>query len=363
MTSASVVFVIGTRAQLIKVAPVIRACEQAGLPTHLLMTGQHRDTMDDLLHEFAIAAPRRAAVPAGENATVGALLGFAPRALAGLIRELRALQRIEGALDVLVHGDTLSTLLGALAARRVGARVLHVESGLTSAQLLDPFPEELTRRLVFRLTDVAFCPGPREAMQMRRYRCEVVETQGNTILDAVRMTGALQRAMCPSGQGVLVSLHRFQNLYSARRFDRLMGTVAALAEHRDVHFVLHPATHKRLERSRWPAVFDRLPRLRRYPRMGYRAFLCMAAEAECVLTDGGSNQEELACLGVPTVIMRQTTERQDGLGANALMERDLPADLVDWVCNDGPAALRRPPRWPADPGPSARIVRYLSGLG
>jgi UDP-N-acetylglucosamine 2-epimerase (non-hydrolysing) len=355
------VFVVGTRAQLIKMAPVMVACERAGLPVVLLMTGQHRETMDDLLVEFGVTAPRSNVLPPSENASVAALVGWAPQALWGLTRHLRTWRRQSREVEVLVHGDTLSTLLGAVAARMAGARILHVESGLSSGRLFDPFPEEITRRLVFLLTDVAFCPGKVEVERMNRYSCEVIDTGGNTIVDSVHLSGATTRPP-PSGErGVLVSLHRFQNLYSGERFDRLMNTVAQLAECRDVHFVLHPATRKRVTASRWTGVFERLPRLSLLPRMGYRDFLCIAADADCVLTDGGSNQEELASLGVPTVIMRETTERLDGLGANVVMERDLPTDVVTWLLAGGSTALRRPPATLHDQGPSERIARWLSG--
>lgn len=354
------VFVVGTRAQLIKVAPVIVSCERGGLSVRLLMTGQHRETMLDLLTEFGVLTPPIDVMRATENASIAALLGWAPRALFRLIRHLRMMRREFPRIDLVVHGDTLSTLLGAVAGRLIGARILHIESGLSSGRLLDPFPEEITRRLVFRLADVAFCPGPAETARMKRYHCAIVDTAGNTILDAVHLTGAAQRRVRLAAPHILVSLHRFQNLYDGRRFDYLMTVVSQLAASHDVCFVLHPATRKRIAASGWVKTFESLPRLRLLPRMGYRDFLRLAADAECVLTDGGSNQEELASLGVPTVIMRETTERLDGLGANAVMERDIQDGVVAWLGRGGSRALRRAPAVPSVPGPSERITRWLA---
>jgi UDP-N-acetylglucosamine 2-epimerase (non-hydrolysing) len=355
------VFVVGTRAQLIKVAPVVVACERAQLPTSLLMTGQHQETMQDLIEEFGIRSPQFPAIPASERATVGSLMRWLPVACLGVSRRLRAL-RESAALDVLVHGDTLSTLVGAAAGRCHGARVVHLESGLSSGSLLDPFPEEIVRRLVFRLAGLAMCPGPAEADYMRRRhpRARIVDTGGNTIIDAVALVGAYAAADRDPPQPYLVaSLHRFQNIYQTARLRHLADLVIALAARDPVHFVLHPATRNRLGKEGLLARLEAAPGVHLSPRLGYGAFLRLAAGAACVLTDGGSNQEELAALGVPTLVMRERTERSDGLGANALMEADVPGGVERFVRDRDYEALRRPPSPPPQPGPSRRIVEAL----
>lgn len=353
------VFVVGTRAQLIKVAPVIVACEASGLPLRLLMTGQHQETMDDLIREFGIRVEPVAVIPADERATVYSLLRWLPAAWRGLSRALAGLRSGGQGIDVLVHGDTLSTLLGAVAGWRGGDRVMHLESGLTSRRLFDPFPEEIVRRLVFRVCDVAYCPGPAEAALMRRFRrCEVVESPGNTILDAVQLSGAAARASAAPGDYVVASLHRFQNLYDDGRLRELAGLVRELAAARPVHFVLHPATRKRLATAGLLGALQDAPGVTLSPRLGYREFLNLAAGASCVLTDGGSNQEELAALGVPTIVMRQATERSDGLQRNAIMEADVPGGVLDYVRSGAHEALRRPVAALVD-SPSQAIARHL----
>jgi UDP-N-acetylglucosamine 2-epimerase (non-hydrolysing) len=358
------VFVVGTRAQLIKVAPVVAACEEAGQPVLLLMTGQHQETMSDLVEEFGLRSPREPLFAVTERATVLSLLAWAPRALFALVRRLRALAAESGPPKVVVHGDTLSTLLGALAARLAGARVYHLESGLSSGRLFDPFPEELTRRLVFRMTDVALCPGPDSAdyMRKRHPRVETVDTGGNTIEDAVMMA-ARQPAEAPrtdAGPYLVASLHRFQNIFDAARLRFLADLIEALAARYRIHFVLHPATRKRLEASGLMARLGTVSGLVLSPRLGYGAFLRLAAGAECVLTDGGSNQEELAVIGVPTVIMRQATERLDGLGQNAVMEASLGEGLRDYLLEGGFRSLRRASRVGDRFGPSAAVARLLA---
>jgi UDP-N-acetylglucosamine 2-epimerase (non-hydrolysing) len=356
------VFVVGTRAQLIKVAPVIVRCEQLGQSPLLLLTGQHKETMQDILQEFGVRSERRFAVGDGERSTVGGLLAWLPRALLGVTAALRACARESGSPSVVVHGDTLSTFVGALAGRLVGGRVFHLESGLSSGRLFDPFPEEITRRLVFRLAHVALCPGPDAVDYMRRNhpRCEVIDTGGNTILDSVMLARRARPAPPSDGRHVVASLHRFQNIFDRRRFLALVAMIEALAVAVPVHFVLHPATRKRLESEGLGDRLSSLPLLTLSPRLGYADFLVLAGSAACVITDGGSNQEELAALGVPTIVMREHTERPDGLGRNALMEADVPGGVVDFILSGRTQSLRQPAEVGDDFGPSDACARSLA---
>jgi len=354
------VFVIGTRAQLIKVAPVIVACERKNMPLCLLMTGQHRETMLDLIAEFAIRTPLTIAVTASERSTLGSLFRWVPAAYLGIRRCLRKISGQYANFDVIVHGDTLSTVLGSLAGRRAGARVVHLESGLTSGRLLDPFPEEISRRFVFRLTDVAMCPNADAANFMRNnHHCEVMDTRGNTILDAVAL---VKETLVPKNHEFpyfVVSLHRFQNIYDSGRLRELVTLIVALANVYPVHFVLHPATRKRLINDN---LLDRLADARGVtlsPRLGYGDFLRLVAGAACVLTDGGSNQEELAALGVPTIVMRKATERPDGLGANITMEGGLQEDIHSFLLAGKFESLKRPAINLGVEGPAERIADYF----
>lgn len=360
--STQLVFVIGTRAQLIKVAPVVVACQRLALPSTLLMTGQHHETMQDLIDEFDIVSPQVPALPATEHATVRSLMRWLPAAYKGVRARLREIGGSQANLTVLVHGDTLSTLVGAFAGRRHKARVVHLESGLSSGRLLDPFPEELCRRLVFRMTDVAMCPNAQAADYMRRHhRAEVIETAGNTIVDAVALTGASAVSRNSDAPYLVVSLHRFQNLYDAGRLAHLVSLIEDLSACFAVHFVLHPATRVRLEKQNLLQRLRSVPNVRLSPRMGYKDFLCLAAGATCVLTDGGSNQEELAVVGVPTIVMRARTERPDGLGTNALMEADVAGGVGQFILSGGHESLRHSPACSSTEGPSSRIASVLAG--
>lgn len=355
------VFIIGTRAQLIKVAPVVVECERRHLSCTLLMTGQHLETMQDMLDEFGVKSPQVSAIEAKEHATVLSLIGWLPRAYRGIVSQLKNLSSKPEEVDVLVHGDTLSTVLGALAGRRYGARVVHLESGLTSKKILDPFPEEISRRIVFRLAHIAMCPNEETLEHMRKKysRCESVDTDGNTILDAIKSSGVSRDMRDMSSPYIVASLHRFQNIYDNKRLLALVELLEQVAKAYPVHFVLHPATRKRLTKSKLLERLQGHVGIKLLPRLGYSEFLSLAAESACVMTDGGSNQEELAALGVPTVVMREATERSDGLGLNVIMEGDIAEGVLAFMINKKYGHLEGTPTVRQGSGPSERIVSYL----
>lgn len=354
------VFIIGTRAQLIKVAPVVVECERQKLPCTLLMTGQHLETMQDLLDEFGIRSPQLPALQAQEHSTVRALIRWLPSAYRGIFTQLRNIGESSKNIDILVHGDTLSTVIGAMAGRRFGGRVVHMESGLTSHRLWDPFPEEISRRIVFRLAHVAMCPNAETAGYMRRYykRCQAIDTQGNTILDAVSLVGVSKKKSQSKNPYLVASLHRFQNIYDGQRLGKLVSLLESIAEKYVINFVLHPATRKKLERADLLGKLENISNIKLTPRLGYGEFLRLASGAACVLTDGGSNQEELAALGVPTIIMRKATERSDGLGTNVIMENDVPGGVKEFVLSKRFLELVVPPK-AINNSPSLTIVNFL----
>lgn len=357
------IFVVGTRAQLIKVAPVIFECEQKGMDCALLMTGQHKETMEDLLSEFSIRTPPVYAVNAAERSTILSLLLWLPKAYRGILKEIERIKKEKKAdkANVIVHGDTLTTLLSAYCARRSGDIVVHVESGLSSGKLFSPFPEELVRRLVFKVTELAFCPDEQSARHMQAISpAEVINTHGNTIFDSLGLiSGKLEHRERSTDRYVVVSIHRFDNIYSRERLTSIVELLKKIAATFNVKFVLHPATIKRLKIYGLYEVLARHTNVELINRLGYSEFIRLAYGASCVLTDGGSNQEELAFLGVPTIVMRKHTERNDGLGSNALMESQA-GDIADFLATERYRNLRKDRKTRGNNTPSALISSRLS---
>jgi len=341
-------------------APVLRESESKGVPFKLILTGQHQVTMDDMLHEFGIKAEPVRIGKARDITSVFDMLFWFIRTLR-LLSNPKSSPLISDTNNdiVVVHGDTMSTLVGALAARRLGVKVAHVEAGLRSGHLFHPFPEEITRRVVFRLTNVAFCPGEWAYDNMRRYRCERVNVGANTILDALRYvldsdSVALQEPL-PERYAV-VSLHRFENIFKCSRLASIVSVLREVAKKHNLIFVMHPATMKRLDACGLRHSLNNEENIRLVPRVGYMTFVRVLQGADFVITDGGSNQEELYYLGVPTFLMRKSTERQEGVGKTVVIgsySRDMLMKFVDEANKYSSEYLLH------DERPSFRIVEYL----
>lgn len=354
------VFVIGTRAQLVKMAPVMRAAADEGHPLRLVLTGQHLDSMVELACDLQVAEFFPTAELQTERATVTGLLTWFPRAFLECRRKLKAAASGVRCV-VLVHGDTASTLLGALAARSLRLTVAHIESGLSSGKLLDPFPEELCRRLVFRLTTFAFCPNDPALQRMKKYpRVLAFDTQGNTIADALSLALIAPAEAGEPNAEVVVSIHRFENIRRHERLAQIVDEIIRIAESQTVAFVLHPSTVSKLLKFSLYQRMDLHPGIRLMNRMSYSRFIRLVSSASVVITDGGSNQEEFALMGMPTLLLRDRSERSDGLGQNAVLEPDLGMRVSDYVLDGRSAELRRPPSYSVQRSVSTGIVQQIN---
>ena len=312
---------IGTRAQLIKMAPILRELEARHCPYHLVLTGQHSETMDELLAQFQVRAKPLRLREGVDITGVGQMAVWFVRTLLVLI--VRRAELVDAGRNVfVVHGDTFSTLLGAVAGRLFGIQVAHVESGLRSFNLFHPFPEELTRIAVFRLATVAYCPNKWAEGNLRKFRLEKINCGQNTLLDAVRFALAQpphKQSVCEHEQYGVVSIHRFENIFNRNQFCHILYLLEIMALNLPLIFVLHPATRKKLEQFTLMERVTGNPRFVLRNRMGYIPFLQLLKKSSFVVTDGGSNQEELSYLGIPTMLMRRATERTEGLESNIVI--------------------------------------------
>jgi UDP-N-acetylglucosamine 2-epimerase (non-hydrolysing) len=285
--------------------------------------------------------------------------------LAALPRSRRILAGRTGRKHiVLTHGDTFTTWLGALMGRLTGTRVMHVEAGLRSFNLLRPFPEELNRLITFRLAHYYACPGDWAVANLRRYRGTKIDTVTNTQLDTLRfgldhLEGA--EVELPDAGYVVASIHRYENIFKRERFDEIVRVLERVAERFRVLFILHPATRGQIEKFGYRERLERNPHIDLLPRLEYLPFLKAVTRSEFVVTDGGGNQEELSYLGKPVLILRNETERREGIGANALVATSLDDAVVDDFVA-GYTRYRTHPTLPSG-SPAATIVDWLAERG
>ena len=332
---------LGTKAELIKVAPVMGELDRRGVAYRLVETGQHGAHLPGLRQQLGVREPD---VRLGDLSDVDSI-GQAVRWMAGLagllVRRRSLVEKVFGGVGgvCLVHGDTPSTLMATLMARRAGLAVAHLESGLRSGSFRDPFPEELIRVLVMRRADVVFAPDDAAAVNLASMgvRGRVVRTSGNTGREA--LAGVVADVKPGSGPVVAV-LHRVENLHRPGRLRAFLSLLSRLAaDGHKVLFVMHPPTKRVLAGHGGPAAVE-ASGVATSDLLPFAEFAACLAAAPFVVTDGGSIQEECTLLGVPCLLWRDRTERPDGVGANVVVGCYDDA-VVDQFLAD-PEAHRRP---------------------
>ena len=319
-------FFIGTKAQLIKVAPVMLELDRRKYPYRFIDSAQHAELTTSLRPDFGIRKPDFLLCDNDRDiATLSK--GFSWLGAAAIRCALRPAwirTRVfgnQGGICV-VHGDTATALIGALFARRAGLPVAHLEAGLRSYNYLDPFPEELIRVWCMRLSTLLFAPDGAAMANLHRMRVRGLKilTHGNTVLDALRIQAASGRSSGrPKGSYALAACHRLETLKSRGRLSSVVECLNHVARQYKVLFVLHKPTEVVLRKH---GLLERLhPSVECLPMQRYFDFIALLRDSALVMADGGSIQEECAALGVPLLILRSRSERKDGLGTTASLAR------------------------------------------
>lgn len=352
-----IVFIYGTTAEAIKIAPVARRLAARGIPFEQWVTRQHTEALTAVIPQLGLPEPdiRIADGRGGEPlSSTRDVLPWALGVLRWLRRNRRALrERLPSNTVIVIHGDTMTTVLGAWIARRLRLPAAHIEAGLRSGNWRHPFPEELDRRIVGELATIHYPPSDEAAAHLARKQ-RVVPTPGNTVLDAVldRIDDA---APVESDYGVVL-LHRFEFVSNGEFAAETLRTLAAESPAQLRFFVDHFA-ERTLEDVLDRADQDRILVSRKLP---HAEFVQVLRNARFVVTDSGGIQAEVALLGVPTLIHRKATEQREGVGRNIVISGwDL--DLLRNFLRD--PDRHRHPISPPERSPSDVIVEDLVERG
>jgi UDP-N-acetylglucosamine 2-epimerase (non-hydrolysing) len=313
------IFVFGTQAELYKLAPVLEYFRnQERREIALLFTGQQelRPEDESLTHvpiqrlfptDYHIAKNNRLALKWAINTVIA------------LRKRLRKIANSSlTSSSVVVHGDTISTALGAIVAKSLRLRLSHVEAGLRSNNLLSPFPEEIVRILVSRLADLHFAPGAAAVNNLKSSSGEIVDTRYNTALDFFAQSVRTDLASAPTPPFFLVSLHRYELMSNGRALSDIFRALSARNFGMSGVFILDSMAIRGLTRHNlWSVLLS--PQHVLLPKLPPSGFHGLLERAEFLVTDSGGQQEEAAYMGIPCLLLRNETERQDGLGENVVL--------------------------------------------
>lgn len=336
--------IVGTRAQTIKMAPVIQELEKRSFPFTLLYTQQHKVTIDDLLDNFKIKTRPVSVINRKEEAkSIKLFAGWMVQMLLLTINPFSARKLFsQGKGLILTHGDTATTSWSAVYGRLHGQKIMHIESGLRSFNLFNPFPEEIQRLITFHFSNYYACPNEWALNNLKKYKGEKINTGANTMYEALTYT--LKNKSAQKLQQIrtkfklpqkfaLVSIHRYENIFKSARFDEILQLLEEISKSIPLVFVLHPPTEKQLKVRNLEEQLKSNKNILLIPRQDFQNFTLITDLAEFVITDGGSNQEELSYIGKPTILFREYTERTEGLGENIVLSKFNHEVIFDFVKN------------------------------
>jgi UDP-N-acetylglucosamine 2-epimerase (non-hydrolysing) len=330
----TVLSIVGTRPEAIKMGPVVRELSaRPGFRSLVCLTGQHREMVEPVLALFEI-------VPDFDLAVMRPGQSLTDITTAVLTSMGDVLERVRPDW-VLVQGDTTSAMAAALAAFYRKIAVGHVEAGLRTWDKYQPYPEEINRRIIGAIADLHFAPTEAAASSLRRERApeHSIVVTGNTVIDAIQFCASLPfdpklselaaLDVC-SRRLVVVTAHRRENVGDG--IERLCLAIRELADAReDVHFV-YPVHLNPLVQAPVQRLLGVHPRITLLPPLDYRPLVWLLQRADLVITDSGGIQEEAPGLGKPVLVARETTERPEGVEAGSvkLVGTDR-ALIVEWV--------------------------------
>lgn len=336
-----VMTVFGTRPEAIKMAPlVLELKNREGIEPIVVVTAQHREMLDQVLQLFKITPDYDLDVMK-KNQT---LFDVTTRVLHGLDEVMK-----EAKPDiVLVHGDTTTTFAASLAAFYNQIAIGHVEAGLRTYNKYSPYPEEMNRQLTGVMADLHFAPTETSADNLLRENKKEADifVTGNTAIDALKTTvqddydnELLNSIMAQEKRLVLLTAHRRENLGEPMR--NMFRAVRRLIEKYDDIEVVYPVHMNPIVRELAGEILNDLDRVHLIEPLDVFDFHNYASRSHLILTDSGGVQEEAPSLGVPVLVLRDTTERPEGVAAGTLklagVEEEVIFGLADELLSDAAA--------------------------
>ena len=307
-------FFIGTKAQAIKCLPLMETLSEFDDCNIIFVnSGQHKSIVSDVMSKSTFSYREIKLYKNKDDITkyVQAFVWLFSFTFLHLIKKNNKIDPHSNNLCV-IHGDTLSTLMGGIWAKRNSIKLVHLESGLTSNRLLIPFPEEIVRRIVAKISNVliSFDKDSFNRLSIKYRKKSICYISENTIIETLG-----NNLNFDNTNTVTVTLHRTENLFSKRNFQKFVDLLNSIPEKYKITWYLHEPTENFLNRYK-PNLSKNITTSK---LLGHDDFIEKIKKSSFVITDGGSIQEECYYLGKNTIIWRNTTERPFALNKNMLI--------------------------------------------
>ena len=346
-------FFIGTKAQAIKCLPLInKSLETESFNVYIVDSGQHVEIVQDILKKTNNHVQKISLFKNTKNIStfkesfkwlIYFIFNF-------LFKKSKQVSNTNSGLCI-VHGDTLSTLLGLLWGKKNKLNILHLESGLTSYKLFQPFPEEIIRRIVSKFSDILIC-FDNEAFgnlntRFKDSKKEIKRVSENTIIETINLDNNQILNNIAT-----VTLHRTENVISKKKLNKFVEFLDNVSKTHTINWYLHEPTRNYL--NKFNITIPETINL--FDLLEHNKFLDELKKSNLIITDGGSIQEECYFLGKKTIIWRKTTERRYALNNNMLISGFDSEEALKFIYSDN---FKSKDTFKLEISPSQEIIDYL----
>ncbi len=319
-------FFIGTTTELIKLSPIMGELEKRKINFKVITSGQTKVKFDEL---SLIIKKKKADIELGEKIDRSSVSKFLVWSVLAFFRALSLRDEFKGLNSknsyLIVHGDPVSSLIGAIIAKFYGLKLVHIESGLRSFNFLEPFPEEICRVLISKMADIHFCPNEWALNNLKNKKGLKINTLQNTLIESYYKTTTKKRLFekelnIGNKKYFVLIVHRQEHvIFAKERSEELINYILdKSSKNLTCVFVTHALTSSFLEHVKFKLGVHK-NRVKFVSRLHYIEFVSLLDNAEFIITDGGSNQEEAYYMGLPCLLLRNYTERIEGLGENVVL--------------------------------------------
>ena len=344
MNHKSTYLFIGTTAELIKLIPLIRELNIRKIPFQIIASGQNDIQFDEFKADLKQITIRRAVTPKGNKSSIILFVIWSLRTffalLKGMQNDFRGLNKTNSLF--IVHGDTVSSLMGSLVATVYRLKLVHIESGLRSFNFMEPFPEEICRYIISRLADIHFCPNEWSINNLSHVKGEKVNTYQNTLIEsfwrAMKEKGRnkfVQKMLSGNKKFFVLVIHRQEHvLFNKEQSKKTMKLILNNSPKTlQCLFLIHDISTNLVRSLTYLIPKDVADNIVKVKRLPYSDFMHLLLGAEFIITDGGSNQEEMYYMGKPCLLLRNHTERIEGLRKNILLSRNKEQNIIRFMKN------------------------------
>jgi UDP-N-acetylglucosamine 2-epimerase (non-hydrolysing) len=320
---AKFVFIIGTRAELIKSFPLMLELRKSKQDYYFIHTGQH--SLGNLCEIFNVKKPDLVLTEEPKKSSK-----FNANQIKAIFWNFLIIFKIKQKINslkdidyVVYHGDTMTTLSAAIASSRLlnwnkKYKNVHLEGGLRSESLLEPFPEEISRIVADHFSDIILAVSPRAKKNVKDYKRKDVILVGNSVIDSIEIALKLAKAKkvepLSKERFALITIHRHENLKNKQRLEKIVEILSSLKI--KSYFMIHDNTKKKFEQFGLMRELTKNKNIILAEPKDYPFFIYQMSKCSLIVCDGGSMQEESLVFEKPCIILRKATERQEGLDSN-----------------------------------------------